>query len=169
VNLLKGGIYTMIPWLVAVIAQFLIAGILMDRWLARTGDVTKVRRTVLVVSLLASLAVTGAAYAGSIAVALIFLSIGAAGLAVSVPAGSSIVALIAPQGYTGSLGGIVNFVANLLGIAAPIVTGMVVDSTGSFAGAFLATGAVLIGGIFCYTVVLGKIERMPAPVTSERH
>lgn len=92
VNLLKGGIYTMIPWLVAVIAQFLIAGILMDRWLARTGDVTKVRRTVLVVSLLASLAVTGAAYAGSIVVALIFLSIGAAGLAVSVPAGSSIVA-----------------------------------------------------------------------------
>jgi len=169
VNLLKGGIYTMIPWLVAVIAQFLIAGILMDRWLARTGDVTKVRRTVLVVSLLASLAVTGAAYAGSIVVALIFLSIGAAGLAVSVPAGSSIVALIAPQGYTGSLGGIVNFIANLLGIAAPIVTGMVVDSTGSFAGAFIATGVVLIGGIFCYTVVLGKIERMPAPVTSERH
>ncbi|KXX56472.1 MFS transporter [Rhodococcus sp. LB1] len=169
VNLLKGGIYTMIPWLVAVIAQFLIAGILMDRWLARTGDVTKVRRTVLVVSLLASLAVTGAAYAGSIVVALIFLSIGAAGLAVSVPAGSSIVALIAPQGYTGSLGGIVNFIANLLGIAAPIVTGMVVDSTGSFAGAFIATGAVLIGGIFCYTVVLGKIERMPAPATSERH
>lgn len=163
VNLLKGGIYTMIPWLVAVIAQFLIAGILMDRWLAKTGDVTKVRRTVLVVSLLASLAVTGAAYAGSIAVALIFLSIGAAGLAVSVPAGSSIVALIAPEGYTGSLGGIVNFVANLLGIAAPIVTGMVVDATGSFAGAFIATGAVLIGGIFCYTVVLGKIERMPAP------
>lgn len=163
VNLLKGGIYTMIPWLVAVIAQFLIACILMDRWLAKTGDVTKVRRTVLVVSLLASLAVTGAAYAGSIAVALIFLSIGAAGLAVSVPAGSSIVALIAPEGYTGSLGGIVNFVANLLGIAAPIVTGMVVDATGSFAGAFIATGAVLIGGIFCYTVVLGKIERMPAP------
>lgn len=52
-----------------MIAQFLIAGILMDRWLAKTGDVTKVRRTVLVVSLLASLAVTGAAYAGSIAVA----------------------------------------------------------------------------------------------------
>lgn len=169
VNLLKGGLYTMVPWLVAVVAQFLIAGILMDRWLARTGDVTKVRRTVLVVSLLASLSVTGAAYADSIAVAIVFLSIGAAGLAVSVPAGASIVALISPQGYTGSLGGIVNFIANLLGIAAPIVTGMVVDATGSFSGAFIATGAVLLGGIFCYTAVLGKIERMPAPNSPERN
>ena len=164
VNLLKGGIYTMIPWLVAVIAQFLIAGVLLDRWTARTGDVTRVRRIVLVVSMLASLAVTGAAYADSIGVALVFLSIGAAGLAVTVPAGASIVSLIAPDGYTGSLGGIVNFVANLIGIAAPIVTGMVVDRTGSFAGAFLATGVILLGGIVCYTLVLGRMERMPAPV-----
>lgn len=86
----------------------------------------------------------------------------------SVPAGSSIVALIAPEGYSGSLGGIVNFVANLIGIAAPIVTGMVVDKTGSFAGAFLVTGAVIIAGIFCYTIVLGRIDRMPAPTATER-
>ncbi|GAB5894630.1 MFS transporter [Mycolicibacterium mageritense] len=163
VNLLKGGFYTMIPWLVAVIAQFVVAGVLMDRWVARTGQVTKVRRIVLVVSMLASLAVTGAAYSQSIAVAIVFLSVGAAGLAVSVPAGASIVSLIAPEGYTGTLGGVVNFIANLIGIAAPIVTGAVVDRTGSFAGAFIVTGAVLIAGIFCYTVVLGKMDRMPAP------
>ncbi len=163
VKLLAGGFYTMIPWLVAVIAQFLIAGVVMDRLIARSGDETKVRKIVLVVSMLVSLAVVGAAYADSVAVALVFLSIGASGLAVSVPAGASIVALIAPEGYSGSVGGIVNFVANLLGIAAPIVTGAVVDLTGSFAGAFLVTGAVLLGGIACYTVVLGRIERMPAP------
>jgi len=166
VNLLKGGVYTMIPWLVAVVAQFLVAGVLMDRWTARTGNVTRVRRIVLVVSMLASLSVRGAAYADSIAVALVFLSIGAAGLAVSVPAGASIVSLIAPNGYTGSLGGIVNFIANLIGIAAPIVTGMVVDRTGSFAGAFIATGVILVVGIFCYTVVLGRMDRMPAPADS---
>ena len=163
VKLLAGGVYTMIPWLVAVAAQFLIAGVVMDRLIARSGDETKVRRIVLVVSMLVSLSVAGAAYADSVAVALVFLSIGAAGLAVSVPAGASIVALIAPEGFTGSLGGIVNFVANLLGIAAPIVTGAVVDVTGSFAGAFLVTGVVLVAGILCYTLVLGRIEQMPAP------
>ncbi|OKH69164.1 MFS transporter [Mycobacterium sp. SWH-M5] len=163
VNLLKGGLYTMIPWLVAVVAQFLVAGVLMDRWVARTGQVTKVRRIVLVGSMLTSLLVTGAAYSDSIAVAVVFLSIGAAGLAVSVPAGASIVSLIAPEGYTGTLGGVVNFIANLIGIAAPIVTGFVVDRTGSFAGAFLVTGVVLIAGIISYTLVLGRMERMPAP------
>jgi ACS family D-galactonate transporter-like MFS transporter len=163
VKLLAGGLYTMIPWLVAVAAQFAIGGVVMDKLIARSGDVTKVRRIVLVVSMLVSLAIVGAAYAGSVPVALIFLSIGAAGLAVSVPAGSSIVALIAPDGYTGTLGGIVNFIANLLGIAAPIVTGAVFDATGSFAGAFIVTGVVLLAGIACYTVVLGRIERMPPP------
>jgi MFS transporter, ACS family, D-galactonate transporter len=163
VNLLQGGLYSMIPWLVAVIAQFLIAGLLMDRWVARTGQVTRVRRIVLVVSMLAALAVTGAAYVDTIGAAIVFISIGAAGLAVSVPAGSSIVSLIAPEGFTGTLGGIVNFVANLIGIAAPIVTGMVVDKTGSFAGAFLVTGVVLLAGILCYTVVLGRMDRMASP------
>lgn len=163
VNLVQGGVYTMIPWLVAVLAQFLIAGVAMDSAIAKSGDETKARRVVLVSSMLVALTVTGAAYAGSIGVALVFLSIGAAGLAVSVPAGASIVALIAPDGYSGSLGGIVNFVANLLGIAAPVLTGVIVDLTGSFAGAFLATGLVLLAGIASYTVVLGRIERIRPP------
>lgn len=167
VKLLAGGFYTMIPWLVAVLAQFLVGGIVLDRLIARSGDETKARRIVLVVSMLVSLSVAGAAYAGSVAVALVFLSIGAAGLAVSVPAGSSIVAVIAPEGCSGTLGGLVNFVANMIGIAAPIVTGAVVDVTGSFAGAFLVTGVVLLAGIFCYTVVLGKLDRMPAPPRKE--
>lgn len=167
VKLLAGGFYTMIPWLVAVLAQFLVGGIVLDRLIARSGDETKARRIVLVVSMLVSLSVAGAAYAGSVATALVFLSIGAAGLAVSVPAGSSIVAVIAPEGCSGTLGGLVNFVANMIGIAAPIVTGAVVDVTGSFAGAFLVTGVVLLAGIFCYTVVLGKLDRMPAPPRKE--
>ncbi|MCR6482388.1 MFS transporter [Amycolatopsis sp. OK19-0408] len=167
VKLLAGGFYTMIPWLVAVLAQFLVGGIVLDRLIARTGDETKARRIVLVVSMLVSLSVAGAAYAGSVAVALVFLSVGAAGLAVSVPAGSSIVAVIAPEGCSGTLGGLVNFVANMIGIAAPIVTGAVVDVTGSFAGAFLVTGVVLLAGIFCYTVVLGKLDRMPAAPRKE--
>ncbi|MEU8638875.1 MFS transporter [Amycolatopsis sp. NPDC048633] len=167
VKLLAGGFYTMIPWLVAVLAQFLVGGVVLDRLIARTGNETKARRIVLVTSMLVALSVAGAAYAGSVAVALVFLSVGAAGLAVSVPAGSSIVAVIAPEGCSGTLGGLVNFVANMIGIAAPIVTGTVVDVTGSFAGAFLVTGVVLLAGIFCYTVVLGKLDRMPAAPRKE--
>ena len=51
-----------------------------------------------------------------------------------------------------------NFVNNLMGAVAPIVTGFIVGVTGSFAGAFLVAGLPLLIGIFAYVVLLGQIE-----------
>ena len=48
-----------------------------------------------------------------------------------------------------------------MGVLAPIVTGIVVDWTQSFAGAFMIAGVVLLIGIFFYVVVLGRIESIP--------
>ena len=42
-----------------------------------------------------------------------------------------------------------NFVNNLMGVVAPIVTGYIVGATASFAGAFLVAGVVLVIGIVC--------------------
>ena len=39
-----------------------------------------------------------------------------------------------------------NFAVNAMGIAAPIVTGLIVKFTHSFAGAFLAAAAILVVG-----------------------
>jgi len=75
--------------------------------------------------------------------------------------GSSIVSLIAPKGGAGTVGGILNFTNNMMGVLAPIITGLVVDWTQSFAGAFLIAGVVLLVGIFFYIVVLGRIEPIP--------
>jgi MFS transporter, ACS family, D-galactonate transporter len=77
--------------------------------------------------------------------------------------GSSIVSLIAPRGGTGTIGGIVNFCNNLMGIAAPVITGFIVGLTHSFAGAFLVAGIVLLIGIFSYVAVLGRIEPIAEP------
>jgi dipeptide/tripeptide permease len=49
----------------------------------------------------------------------------------------------------------------MMGVLAPIITGIVVDWTQSFAGAFLIAGVVLLIGIFFYIVVLGRIESIP--------
>ena len=56
---------------------------------------------------------------------------------------------------------------NSFGIAAPIVTGYIVAATGGFSGAFLISGALLLGGTII--VLLGatrpiRIERPPKPV-----
>jgi hypothetical protein len=43
---------------------------------------------------------------------------------------------------------------------------VVVDRTGSFAGAFIVTGVVPLLGIVCYTVVLGRMDHMAPPPVS---
>ena len=60
-----------------------------------------------------------------------------------------------------------NFFNNLMGAVAPVVTGLIVGATNSFAIAFLVAGIVLLIGIFFYVVVLGRIEPIPEPDGAE--
>jgi len=66
------------------------------------------------------------------------------GLAAASPVGWSIPSLIASRGGTGTIGGIMNFLNNMMGVVAPMTTGYIVGATGSFVGAFLAAGIVLV-------------------------
>lgn len=90
-----------------------------------------------------------------------FLTTGTVGIALAFSVSNSIPALIAPAGQAATVGSIMNFVNGLAGIAAPIVTGILVARTGSFATAFVTAGVILIIGIVLYTKVLGPIERIP--------
>jgi dipeptide/tripeptide permease len=56
-----------------------------------------------------------------------------------------------------------NFAVNVMGIAAPIVTGLIVRQTHSFTGAFLAAAAILLVGAASFTFLLGRIETLPGP------
>ena len=51
-----------------------------------------------------------------------------------------------------------NGVGNLSGIAAPVLTGVVVDRTGSFYLAFLVAAVIALVGAFLWTVVVGPVE-----------
>jgi hypothetical protein len=53
----------------------------------------------------------------------------------------------------------VNFVGNLAGVAAPALTGFVVDRTGNFFWAFAAVAAVVLTGAMAYLFVLGPVEQ----------
>jgi len=61
------------------------------------------------------------------------------------------------------VGGILNFSNQLAAIAAPIVTGYVVQATQSFAWAFVAATAVLLMSIAAYIFLLGGMEPVPEP------
>src|SRR6185437_12932404 len=71
--------------------------------------------------------------------------------------------LIAPKGGVGTVGGIMNFANNLMGVAAPIVTGFIVGATNSFASAFLIAGVILVVGIVSFVFVMGRIEPIAEP------
>lgn len=162
-TVLKSGIYTIIPWMVATITDLVIGGWLVDYLIKRGLNQNVVRKTLIVAGMILGLAVAGAAFTTSANVAIFWISIALGGLAFSAPIGWSIPALIAPRGTVGTVGSIMNFVNNLMAIAAPIVTGFIAGGTGSFALGFIVAGVVLLIGILCYVFVLGRIEPIPEP------
>ena len=157
-SILKSAGYAAIPWIFATLSDLLVGGFLVDTLIARGHDETRVRKAVLVVGMLTGLAVFGAVFTTDPVWAITWITVALTGLAAAAPVGSSIVSLIAPRGGTGTIGGLVNFCNNLMGVAAPVITGFIVGLTHSFAGAFLVAGLVLLIGIFSYIVVLGRIE-----------
>jgi MFS family permease len=54
--------------------------------------------------------------------------------------------------------GIQNMCGNFSGIAAPIITGLVVDWSGSFAGAFFVAAGLSLIGVTCWAVVVQAIR-----------
>lgn len=162
-SVLKSGIYTIVPWIVATITDIFIGGWLVDFLIKRGNDPTRVRKTLITIGMLLGLAVIGAAFTTDANIAIVWISIALGGLAFAAPIGWSIPALIAPKGTVGTVGSIMNFFNNVAGIIAPIVAGFVFDRTGSFAANFLIAGAILIIGILCYLFMLGRIEQIESP------
>ena len=162
-DVLKTGAYAMVPWIVAAIADLIVGGWLVDYLVQRGFEQTRVRKTIIVIGMLMGLTIIGAAYTTDPNVAIVWITIALTGLACTAPIGWSIPGLIAPRGGVGSIGGIMNFFNNAMGIAAPIVTGYIVAGTSSFANAFVTAAVVLVIGIIAYVFILGKIEPIPEP------
>lgn len=162
-SVLKSGWYTVIPWIVATLTDIFIGGWLVDKLIAGGRDASRVRKTMLVIGMILGIAVAGAAFTNNANLAIIWISIALGGLAFSAPVAWSIPALIAPKGTVGSVGSIMNFANNFMGILAPIVTGFIAGGTGSFAIGFLVAGVVLIIGILSYVLLMGPVEQIHSP------
>ncbi len=162
-SILKSAWFAAIPWICATVSDLVVGGWLIDYLIARGYPETPVRKTVLVIGMLFGLAVFGATFTDNPVWAVVWISIALSGLAAAAPVGWSIPSLVAPRGGTATIGGIMNFLNNMMGVAAPVVTGYIVGATHSFAGAFLAAGIVLIVGILAYVFLLGSLEPIPDP------
>jgi MFS transporter, ACS family, D-galactonate transporter len=160
-TVLSSGVYVSIPWLVAAIAELLVGGFLVDALIKRGLDATRVRKTILVCGMLLGLSIFGATTTRDPNVAIAYISIALAGLAISAPIAWSLPALIAPRGSVGYVASIANCANLVMAILAPIVAGYILAATGSFTNVFLIAAALLVVGILSYVFLLGRIEPIP--------
>jgi D-galactonate transporter len=150
---------TMIPWLLGFIG-LAAGGPLCDLIFRQTGNPILARKLVLVVCLLvaaACIALAGTADTVFAAVGLMSVSVFFMYLT-----GNTYWAIIldtVEANRVGGVSGFVHFVANCGGIVAPLVTGFIVQATGSFYAAFLLTGAIAVLG----AVGVAVFVRAPNP------
>ncbi|MGB8474968.1 MAG: MFS transporter [Candidatus Acidiferrum sp.] len=163
VDLYHSVLYTSVPWLIATFTDLVIGGWLVDKLIQRGWNAVRVRQVVLIGGTALGLGILGAARTESSAAALFWISLSIGGLSAASPVGWSIPSLIAPKESVGTVGGILNFSNQLAGIAAPIVTGYVVQITHSFAWAFVAATVILLISIAAYIFLLGRMEPVPEP------
>ncbi|MGC9198762.1 MAG: MFS transporter [Acidobacteriaceae bacterium] len=158
ITLRQSFLFTGVPWLVAAACGLLIGGVLVD-WLIQRGlDASTVRRTVLITGTCCGLGIAGAAFAHSVTTALLAITLSIGGLSAASPVLWSLPSLLAPNSSSGSVGGIMNFSNQISAIAAPILTGLVVEWTHSYMYAFVISAAYLLVGIVAYLTMLQRIE-----------
>jgi MFS transporter, ACS family, D-galactonate transporter len=155
ISLRDSFLFTGLPWLIAGCAGLLIGGLLVDA-LVKAGK-PGARRVVLMVGTACGLALVGAAFAHSATAALLPISIAIGGLSAASPVLWSLPSLLVPNSSTGKVGGIMNFSNQISAIAAPILTGYVVQATGHFFWAFVLAAVYVVLGVLSYAFLLGPI------------
>ncbi|MFC6061998.1 MFS transporter [Streptomyces ochraceiscleroticus] len=65
-----------------------------------------------------------------------------------------------PRRLTGTGGGVFSFAANAGGVLTPLVIGVIVDRTGSFAWALGYIAIVVLVGLLAYALLIDKVERV---------
>ena len=163
IDLFHSVLYSSVPWLFAGVIDLSIGGLLVDGLIQRGWNPVRVRQVVLIGGTSLGLGIFGATQSLTPWAAVFWISISLGGLSAASPVGWSIPSLIAPRESVGTLGGIMNLANQLAGIAAPIVTGYILNATHSFSWAFGAAAAFLVIGIAGYVFLLGRIVPIPEP------
>ena len=153
ISIAKTGLLSAAPWLAMAVATIL-CGSLSDRMIRRGIRVSRVRKLMQGVGLLGSallLYVAGDAHTPAAASMLVTGATAAVGCAVCgfVPA----ILDIAPR-HSSILVGFTNTLAQIPAFTGVLVTGWLVDSTGSYSAAFMLAGAISVAGTLIFTCFL---------------
>ena len=145
-TILKSGFYTAVPYAVAVPGTIFI-GWLSDRLLRGAPVESGRRRTLVAIMMLASSGILLTPWISDTTVLLAVFSISLTSIGSAVGLNIALLNdLLRNPANIGRANGILVTGGNLVGLAAPIVTGYVVSGTGNYDYAFLVAGALLLVG-----------------------
>ena len=155
---IKLGSAAILPFLAASLGV-LTGGWCSDVLLRRTGSASLARKLPVISGLLLGSSMILANYVSSDAAVIAVMSVAFFGQGL-VGLGFALVADIAPRHLAGLTSGLCNVAANAAGILTPLVVGLILQKTGSFAGALAYIAGAAFVGALAYLVVLGEVKRI---------
>ncbi|MEZ0119171.1 UNVERIFIED_ORG: ACS family D-galactonate transporter-like MFS transporter [Heyndrickxia coagulans] len=157
-KLMNMGLVAMIPPLVGMIGEWF-GGWLTDYlYYRKSFSLTVARKVNLVGGMLLATSIALAGLVTSAALSVVLLSISYAGLTIAASAIWTLPGDVAPKNMTSTVGGVQNCASNIGGILGPIITGFIVNITGSFILALLISGLAALLGAATYLFWLGDVR-----------
>jgi MFS transporter, ACS family, D-galactonate transporter len=132
----------------------ILAGWAADRLIARGRNAVNVRKAFVVVGFILAFSEVFAAFSHSTTVTLFLAVFSLSGLGLATANYWALTQTLTPAAATARVAGVQNTAANLAGIAAPWITGALVQRTGSFNAPLIAIGFWLLLGVGCYLVLV---------------
>jgi MFS transporter, ACS family, D-galactonate transporter len=147
-----------------IAASSVTGGWLSDRWIARGGTPTRVRKTFAVGGLLGSTVILPAAVVSNPVACLGLLMVASLAFGCLTSNLWAITQTLAGPDAAGKWTGWQNMMGNVAGFAAPYFTGVIVNRTGSFLMAFVAVAVAMLIGAMAFLVIVQQV----APVRWKR-
>ncbi len=130
------------------------AGAAADWMIRRGSDPIRVRKGFTIAGLAVASTEIFGVMSGSPDIAVVFAIISLAGLGLATANYWALTQTLMPGAAIGRITGVQNFASNLSGIVAPIVTGFLIQITGSYEAPMIAVLVLLILGILAYTFLV---------------
>lgn len=157
-TLLRSGVVSAFPFWAGILGT-LVGGWLGDYLVKRGMTTVGSRKAIIGAGLTAATVfVSTAAFIKADWIAVTFLTLCVGCLRLTTASANSLPIDLAPRSTVGALSSIQNFFGNIGAILAPIVTGYLVNSTGSFAAALVVAGGMALFGAAAYVFILGDIS-----------
>lgn len=151
------GLYTMFSFGGMAVTTIL-SGWAADRWIARGNDAVKVRKYFTITGMVLAATEVFGAYASSSEAALFFAIFSLAGLGIATANYWALTQSVVPGNAIGRIGGVQNTASNLAGISAPILTGWLIETTGSYEAPMLAIAILLLLGAAAYALFVNAVH-----------